>query len=173
MLFFRFVFRSFVPRFFGLWWRVLLLLPAAVLSAFLGSPFLLVFVLGPVAVVGVFAGVCALVRACLFRRFRAPRWRPSGWRRVPPSSAWFGCRRWCCFRWVCVPASAVPGWLAVVGSGSVVPAVVRRRSGVLLFAWVLVPCVRVSGGWSPLFAPVGASGGENPPLITEKGEIKK
>ena len=167
MLFFRFVFRSFVPRFFGLWWRVLFLAPAGVVVAVLGGPVsvwlpLLSVVLGPVAVVGLFAGVCAVVRSLLFRRFRRPSWVPrSGWRRVPPSSAWFGCRRWCCFRWLCVPASSVPGWLALVGSSSVVPAVVVRRSGVLLFAWVLLPCVRVGRGWSPLFSPPsgGVGGG--------------
>lgn len=178
MLFFRFVFRSFVPGFFRVWWRVLLLAPAAVLVAVLGGPVsvwlpLLLVVLGPVVLVGLFVGVSAVVRSLLFRRFRRPSWVPrSGWRRVPPSSPWFGCRRWCCFRWLCVPASSVPGWLALVGSSSVVPAVVRRRSGVLLFAWVLVPCVPVGSRWSPLFAPVGAGGGETPPLYSKKGEIK-
>lgn len=175
VLFFRFVFRSFVPGFFRVWWRVLLLAPSVVLGVCFGLPFsvwcpLAVFVFGPVAVVGLFAAVCAVVRSAVFRRFRRPSWVPSGWLRVPSSSAWFGCRRWCRFRWLCVPASSVPGWLALVGSASVVPAVVRRRSGVLLFAWVLVPCVPVGSGWSPLFAPVGAGGGENPPLYSEKGE---
>lgn len=177
MLFFRFVFRSFVPGFFRVWFRVLLLVPAGFLVAVSGGPVsvwlpVLSFALGPVVLVGSFAGVCAVVRSVLFRRFRRPSWVPSGWLRVPSSSAWFGCRRWCRFRWLCVPASSVPGWLRLVGSASVVPAVVRRRSGVLLFAWVLVPCVPVGSGWSPLFAPVGAGGGENPPLYSEKGEIK-
>lgn len=160
-----------------MWWRVLLVVPALVVCAVSGCPVsvwlsLSVLVLGPPSVVGLFAGVCAVVRSAVFRRFRRPSWVPGGWRRVPSSSAWFGCRRWCRFRWLCVPASSVPGWLRLVGSASVVPAVVRRRSGVLLFAWVLVPCVPVGSGWSPLFAPVGAGGGDTPPLYSEKGEIK-
>lgn len=122
----------------GLWLAVLLWAVAPV-------PFLLWF------------GVFRLLRWALFVRFPAPpapvSSRGARWFPLPSSSPWFPVRRWWSPRWLCVPAAAVPGWLRLVGSGAVAPAVVSRRSGVLLFAWVLVPCVRVRGGWSPLFWP--------------------
>ncbi len=101
--------------------------------------------------------VFVLLRRLLFVRLPRPSApvspRGSRFFPLPASSPLRPVCRWWSPRWVCVPASAVPGWLALVGGSSVRPAVVRRRSGVLLFAWVLVPCVRVRGRWLPLFAP--------------------
>lgn len=98
-----------------------------------------------------------LLRRLLFVRFPRPvapvSSRGSRWFPVPRSSRWFPLARWCSPRWLCVPASSVSGWLRLVGGSAVRPAVVRRRSGVLLFAWVLVPAVRVRGRWFPLVAP--------------------
>lgn len=106
---------------------------------------------------GLWWSVFAGLRRLLFVRFPRPAAvvspRGSRFFPLPSSSPFFPVCRWWSPRWVCVPASAVPGWLRLVGSGAVLPAVVRRRSGVLLFAWVCVPCVRRRGGWVPLFSP--------------------
>jgi hypothetical protein len=109
------------------------------------------------ALFGLWWSVFAGLRRLLFVRFPRPAAvvspRGSRFFPLPSSSPFFPVCRWWSPRWVCVPASAVPGWLRLVGSGAVLPAVVRRRSGVLLFAWVCVPCVRRRGGWVPLFSP--------------------
>lgn len=156
VLFFRF------SRSFFRCWRLLLAVwvflgVLAVVFAVAGFPFVLaVWALSPLPF-AVWFGAWLLLRRLLFVRLPAPSApvsaRGSRWVPLPPSSPFRPLCRFASPRWVCVPASAVPGWLALVGGASVRPAVVRRRSGVLLFAWVLVPCVRRSGRWVPLFAP--------------------
>lgn len=156
VLFFRF------SRSFFRCWRLLLAVwvflgVLAVVFAVAGFPFVLaVWALSPLPF-AVWFGAWLLLRRLLFVRLPAPSApvsaRGSRWVPLPASSPFRPLCRFASPRWVCVPASAVPGWLALVGGSSVRPAVVRRRSGVLLFAWVLVPCVRRSGRWVPLFAP--------------------
>lgn len=154
VLFFR------VSRSFFRSWRLLLVVWC--FGLFLGSLFLVSRPALPAVFFAVLAapvpflawlGLFLGLRRLLFVRLPRPALGSARWARVPRSSPWFGLARWCSPRWVCVPASAVPGWLALLGPGCVSAAVVRRRSGVLLFAWVLVPCCRRRGGWVPLFAP--------------------
>lgn len=110
-------FSAFVPRLFS-WWCSLLPgggLPAALLVAFLLFPLFVFF--------AVWLLVFAVVRRLFFVRFPRPalgRWRWSFW------------------RWSCVPSSSLPSLRASVPVWVVRPALVCRRSGAVLFFWVLV-----------------------------------
>lgn len=73
------------------------------------------------------------VRRFRFVRFWRPLFRPSGAPR--------------CGRWGCVPVGSVPALRASCFVWSVRPAVLLRRSGVVLWCWVFVspapPCARL------------------------------
>lgn len=85
-----------------------------------------------------------LLRRLLFVRVPRPR-RPRGWRGVP---SW-------CARWCCVPASSLPGLRASCFVFSVVPAVVSRRTGAVLWFWCWCSFPGLSGAD---MAPAGCGG---------------
>lgn len=121
MLFFCFVFRLWR------WWS------SGSLVRSVGSlfPFLVLVWLGVGAVLFPLFAVFLVLRRVLFVRFPRPCSRPSAAAFLSPSL-----RRAGVWRWRCCPASR----LSAVRSSSfvfgVAPAVVSRRSGVVLFFWV-------------------------------------
>lgn len=102
-----------------------------------------------VSVVSVVLRVVAVfLRRRLFARFPRPRFVPSSglsaWREVRfavPSVA-----RRAGVGWFCCPLSALPSVRRRCCVCSVLPAVVSRRSGVLLFVWVFSSGFAPSGG---------------------------
>lgn len=85
-----------------------------------------------------------VLRAVCFVRFR----RPASLFGLPAS---FGSVR--LWRWSCVPLSSLPAVRSSRFVWAVRPAVVSRRSGVVLFVWVL---------WCPLPSAFGASAPHTP-----------
>ena len=101
--------------------------------------------LGSVALLGLWACVAWLLRSALFVRFPSPSaalgsaaalaLRPLAF---PPCAWGCGGLSGCAYRWRVVSAAALPAVRRRLPVWVVRPAVVRRRSGLVLFFWVFV-----------------------------------